>query len=130
MMLQPTEDTILRDVEIDDHRLQVWETGTYDHRGCSRLAYRLSMPDGWVVFEGDDFAGSPMHAVDSDDTLRGLLSFLTLRPGDTDADYFQDYTPAQLAWTDGHAENLSMWADDEARWHMPDWPGGMTEVNG
>jgi hypothetical protein len=54
--------------------------------------------DGWIIFEGEDFAGSPMDADDSDETVAALLTFLTLRRGDTDAEYFESYTPEQLAW--------------------------------
>ncbi len=35
------------------------------------------------------------------------MGFLTLRPGDTDPDYFEDYTPEQHAYCDAHAEALS-----------------------
>jgi len=55
------------------------------------------------LFEGADFAGSPMVADDSDACLATLLTFLTLRPGDTDRDYFDDYTPEQLDWTQDYA---------------------------
>jgi hypothetical protein len=61
-----------------------------------------------VLFEGTDFAGSPMHADDSDDTIRSLMTFLTLKPGDTDADYFEGYTDAQRDYCSAHAEALSM----------------------
>jgi hypothetical protein len=95
--------------------LRTWDTGRYDHRGQSRIAYTLEQgePHGprRTLFEGDDFAGSPMHADDSDATLRALLVFLTLRPGDTDADYFAEYTPEQLAFRDEHAEALSFEVD-------------------
>lgn len=36
--------------------------------------------------------------VDSDDCLRGILGFLTLRPGDTDLEYFEHYTEEQLGY--------------------------------
>ncbi len=113
--------------------LSVYDTGAYDTRGCTRLAYRLSSfepgvcltedddghvtphPDtaqmGKEIFRGEDFCGSPLHADDSNETLRSLMTFLTLRPGDTDADYFADYTPEQLAFADEHAEALGIEAD-------------------
>lgn len=37
---------------------------------------------------------------------RPLLGFLTLRPGDTDREYFDKYTPAQLEYANQHAETL------------------------
>lgn len=105
-------------------RLTLWATGRIDSRGQSVIGYRLTMHhlrlcsplDGTVwqkastetIFEGEDFAGSPMHGDDSDDTVRALMSFLTLRPGDTDADYFASDTEAQRAYRTHHAESLAM----------------------
>ncbi len=86
--------------------------------GKDPLGYRLTMTlpvhragrkDGKetsVLFEGEDFGNSPMHAIDSDATVGSLMGFLTLRPGDTDADYFDAYTPEQLAYCAHHAEAL------------------------
>lgn len=60
-----------------------------------------------TLFEGDDFGASPLHAVDSDETVAALMGLLTLRPGDTDPDYFADYTPEQLRFCTEHAETLA-----------------------
>lgn len=88
--------------------LRLWDTGARDWRGQSKLAYELK--DGRaVVFAGDDFAGSPMHADDSPATVAGLLTFLTLKPGDTDREYFANYTPEQMDWCTGsRCETLGM----------------------
>ncbi len=91
--------------------LRLFDTGRYDNRGQSYLGYELRDARK-LVFEGDDFAGSPLHADDSDATVASLLGFLSLRPGDTDADYFADYTPAQLAWCQSRGEELSMYATE------------------
>lgn len=62
-----------------------------------RLAYELK--DGRrVIFTGEDFYCSPLHSVDSLDTVYSLLSFLSLQPGDTDREYFDNYTPEQMVW--------------------------------
>lgn len=84
--------------------------GGMDWRGQSEIGYVLTQFDATgarVIFDGGDFHGSPMHADDSDASVASLLSFLTLRPGDTDAEYFDGYTDAQLAFADEHAETLS-----------------------
>ena len=102
-----SQDT-LRHVRLESlHTLRTWDTGRT--RGTGMMArtcigYELREPDGTVVFVGDDFGSSPMHADDSDEALRALLGFLTLRPGDTDAEYFADYTPEQLAFADDNGE--------------------------
>jgi hypothetical protein len=100
----------------DGFRLRLWATGERDWRGQTRLAYsfadRAWSGEPGEVFAGEDFAGSPMHADDSMETVRGLLSFLSLRPGDTDSEYFADYTERQRAWCDDRAEYLSCFTMD------------------
>ena len=59
------------------------------------------------LFAGADFACSPLHAIDSDEALRGLLSFLCLQPGDTDTSYFDGYDAAQRAWAETDAERVA-----------------------
>lgn len=95
--------------------LKTWETGLTCNTGQSRIAYRLTMHENGkrtVLFEGDDFGCSPMHCVDSDESIAGLMGFLTLRPGDTDREYFDNYTPEQLAYCEQHAEMLSCYVMD------------------
>jgi len=76
--------------------------------GKSMLGYELK--DGrTVVFAGDDFGCSPMHAIDSLETVMGLLGFLIVGDGDVDPTYFTDYTPEQIAWRDSsRRDELSM----------------------
>lgn len=96
--------------------LATWDTCRVDSRGQTRQAYLLRQLDyvgkaKWTtIFEGDDFCGSPLHADDSDDTLRALLGFLTLCPGDTDPEYFNSYTPEQLYFCAQHAGALGFFA--------------------
>jgi hypothetical protein len=78
------------------------------------LAYRF-FHRGRLVFAGADFHCSPLHAVDADTTVAGLLAFLSLKPGDTDPEYFQGYTPGQLAFARAEGENLSLYVEDSAR---------------
>jgi hypothetical protein len=44
------------------------------------------------------------------------MGFLTLKPGDTDSDYFAEYTPEQMDYCQRYAESLSCevmgWAED------------------
>jgi hypothetical protein len=94
--------TLLRDGRTFE--LRTWDTGRTDSRGQSYIAYRFGVVgESEPIFEGSDFAGSPMTADDSDQCLATLLGFLTLRRGDTDAGYFDDYTPEQLDWTEDFA---------------------------
>ena len=108
-----TDERLIRTWEQDGFRLDLYDTHVTDD-GHHVLAYRLF--DGEVdepdlpVFEGADFGCSPMHAIDANATIRSLLNFLSLRPGDTDPDYFDSYTPRQVAWRDYRAEDLALLA--------------------
>lgn len=87
-------------------QLDLFDTGRCDWRGQTRLAYTFK-DGGKVIFEGQDFAGSPLHADDSSATIAALLSFLAFRPGDTDREYFERYTQEQLDWARANGEELS-----------------------
>lgn len=120
-MTYRTSANLLRDVDVDGFRLRLWDTQTYDHLNKSLLGYEFCAKDGTVLFKGEDFGCSPLHAIDSDETLRSILGFLTLRPGDTDADYFADYTPEQLSFAEGEAESLSLWGMDDLEDGLPEF---------
>ena len=90
-------------------RLDLYDTGKVAGKvdgSHNILAYTLKM-DSTVLFERSDFGSSPLHAVDADETVKSLMGFLTLRPGDTDKEYFEKYTPAQVEYCEQHAESLS-----------------------
>lgn len=114
----PDDDRRLRHVEIDGYELVLWDThrtGYYVGRyGKSILGYAFGRKGEAPIFIGEDFGCPPSYAVDSDASLRCLLGFLTLRPGDTDSEYFEKYTEAQKAFAEGDAEALQIWAMEEA----------------
>lgn len=94
--------------------------GSVDERGCERVSYELralytiyppriidATPHSDLLFAGNDFYGSPLHASDSDESTAALMSFLTARPGDTDEEYFENYTSEQIEYCEQHAEALN-----------------------
>lgn len=109
---------LVRAVEIDPlgYQLRLWHLGTQNDGNITAremLAYRLSDKYGSVIFEGVDYGCSPMHCIDSDDAVVALLNFLTLRKGDTDSEYFENYTQAQLEWSESDdAESISLFVYD------------------
>lgn len=107
----PAREDILREVMLGDtgFRLMTWDTHRQS-RGKHMLGYAFSAPWHETLFVGEDFGASPMHAIDSDETLRALLGFLTLRPGDTDREHFASYTEGQMRFAEENAEELSMFA--------------------
>src|SRR2546427_812398 len=69
--------------------LTMWDTGRRNSLGKWLLGYSLTMHDKYtgpgcspsfrtVLFEGQDYGCSPLHAIDSDASVEGLMSFLTL----------------------------------------------------
>jgi hypothetical protein len=97
----------IRDVRIETtknvYRLELYDTGrtTEGAFGTPILAYRFTqIQDDYnvVLFEGNDFSPSVLTPIDSDESVRALIHFLTLKPGDTDKEYFENYTPTQLEW--------------------------------
>ncbi len=76
-----------------------------------QLAYELfdSRMGAEPIFVGNDYGCSPMHSIDGNDSVAALLSFLSLKPGDTDSEYFDDYSARQLEWMENYAEELSMY---------------------
>jgi hypothetical protein len=125
MMTTYNENNHLRNVTLSPYRdpsirftLNTWDTGRTDSYGKSILRYQFQDGKGNLLFEGEDFACSPMHAIDSDESVRALLSFLVLRPGDTDEEYFENYTQEQMDFANEHGEILSMYTDDENPWEF------------
>ena len=86
--------------------LRTWDCNEIDPQGKRILGYALES-EGHVIFWGEDFHCSPLHDLASNECIRALMGFLTLRPGDTDAEYFAHYTPEQLAFCHEHAEALA-----------------------
>lgn len=88
----------------DNFRLDLWDTGRVDGFGKTILRYALfdeTQPFGrGIVFEGEDFACSCLHAVDSDATVAALLGFLSIK---------RHVTARQLAWRDSvRADDLAL----------------------
>lgn len=91
--------------------ISLWMTGRQpDGMRRARYAYRmwdLEWDNEEPMFEGKGFMpGAGRDTLEW--KLLDLLSFLTLAEGDTDDEYFADYTPRQLAWRDARAEDLQL----------------------
>lgn len=100
--------------------LELWDLNQSDPEGRFAVGYKLIENSGTqggtahnhkrTIFECKEFACSVRmrEAVDSDEAVASVLSWLTLRPGDTDADWFANYTPGQMDFANAHAEALAM----------------------
>jgi hypothetical protein len=110
------EERILRAVKVlGKYYLVIWDTyAVDDQHGHSHLGYRFVGPGGVVLFQGTDLGIPRGVAVDSDEVIDSLLGFITMCPGDTDDEYFENYTPKQMEFAEGDdAESIKMALDPE-----------------
>lgn len=94
----------------EDITVLLWTIGYKDRR--TTLGYSLSDKDK-VIFEGADLS-RPGYGHETEDSVYTLLGFLTLRPGDTDEEYFDSYTPEQLEWVQSDSA-------EELRYQVMEW---------
>ena len=114
-------DTTLRTVELQlGYALTTWDALKRNRMGKYMIGYRLDNANFETVFEGEDMAVGINTAIDSDEALRAVLSFLTLCEGDVEDDYFAEYTPIQLAFRDSDAEWLAMHVHPEMGYTFED----------
>lgn len=101
-------------------RLLTWDCRHYHRNGPQwQVGYRLTMRENGkskTIFCGEDFGCSPLYAIDSDACVKSIMFFLTLRPGDTDREHFENYTPEQLEYCEQHAEALDCAVHDRFGW--------------
>lgn len=90
-------------------------TDNGDHRW--RYGYRLfEVGSNVPLFSGNDFTAPAEYHFRSGYIAREIMGFLTLKPGDIEADWFARYTDDQLTFAEEHAEYLS--AEVESRWKV------------
>jgi hypothetical protein len=98
--------------------LNIYNAHKQGEYGKRVLSYKLSMtisgrvsedvirsPETITLFEGEDY--QTHHKDNSPELIEDLMGFLTLRPGDTDDEWFKDYTKEQLDYCDKYAEALA-----------------------
>jgi hypothetical protein len=69
------------------------------YRGGAKVEYYAFSDNEALLFAGNDFRPSPLHSIDGIEAIMSLLSFLTVQKGDTEEEYFTNYTQAQLNWS-------------------------------
>ena len=104
---------ILRHVKFYGYRLLTWNTNRRCATGQRKLGYAFYNKEDNLIFSGESYGCAPMKCIDSNDSLRGLIGFFTLRKGDTDEEYFENYTKEQLDFAENEAEDLWMWEIEE-----------------
>ena len=105
----PDDKDVVRAVRFQTgHALYMWETYRRSKYGQPVLGYRFMAPNSTILFQGEDYSPGALHDPIGNESIAGLMGYLTQRPGDTDEEYFSKYTPAQLEWAESsECEQLS-----------------------
>lgn len=97
------DDDFLCGLEFHDLPIKVYLT----YIGLDKVQYTFFWK-GNLLFSGKDYKPAALYNYDSLECIAGLLAFLCLQSGGVAADYFKDYTPAQIEWRDStDCETLS-----------------------
>ena len=67
---------------------------------------------GDLLFSGSDYSPSPLYDFASNQSLAEMVGWLSLKPGDTDEEYFDNYTEDQLRFAEDHSDDMMMWEED------------------
>lgn len=67
-----------------------------------------------VVWQAcQSYLGIPGHqSIDGDDAKEGVLHSLSMKPGDTDADFFEGWTEAQIAFGETYGETIALISEE------------------
>jgi hypothetical protein len=77
-----------------------------------------------ILARGDTYCSTP-RSIDGIEARELVMSCVAMKPGDTDSEYFESYTPRQLAWVTEHGEDLDCikqdrYCDYETGEHLPE----------
>lgn len=107
-------------------RVEIWDSNTTDQRGAPVVYWRLyECYDGRgikpvLVFDGlaepHKWRCSGWFSVDGDEAAECVLKFASLQPGDTDPEFFEDYSPTQIAFVEAYGEAI----DSERECRFPE----------
>ena len=75
------------------------------------------------IFDGDDYCIPSSHEAFSLGAIEGILGFLSLRDGDTDDEYFDEYSERQLQWRDTRAEEAELYQLELEEWLVKEREG-------
>lgn len=96
--------------------LDLFDPYESDLRGAPVVLWRLTQRQKGkppvVIFDGTEepqkWRCSGWFSVDGDEAVECCLKFASLQPGDTDREFFDDYTPEQLYFVRRYGEVLGL----------------------
>jgi len=77
----------------------------WDSAGRVKLSCEVSH-GGKVIFRRGQLYCAVHGASDGIEARELIMSLVAMKPGDTDEDYFSDYSPEQLEWVSKYGESL------------------------
>jgi hypothetical protein len=81
--------------------------------GHTRIDVEIKLNGKPVFKRGDTYCGVPRGVcVDSFEAKELVMSLAAMKPGDTDDEYFQHYTPEQLEFAEALGEEIDMTKHD------------------
>src|SRR5262245_54308880 len=83
-----------------------WRSG-WDEAGRVKLTVEVRHGNR-VIFPAGQLYCALHGSSDGIEARELIMSLVAMRPGDTDRDYFDGYTPEQLAWAERHGERIDM----------------------
>lgn len=86
--------------------VHVYDDLGWDDAGRIRI-YLEVRQSGKVIFPRGQLYGALHGTSDGIRAREHALAILEMKPGDTDAEYFDGYTPEQLAWATRYGDEIS-----------------------
>ncbi len=87
--------------------IDAWSHEMIRRDGKSHVVCQLRF-GGRTIFDPDHFAIGMPGCVDDDSAKASVLGWMSVKPGDTDAEFFDDFTPEQLEFVEHYGEELSL----------------------
>lgn len=83
--------------------------GSFRPPNHTRLDVEVRQGGKTIFPRGTLWCGVPGHvSIDGIEAKQTVLSLVAMRPGDTDRDYFDGYTPEQMDWAIHNGEALTV----------------------
>lgn len=93
--------------------INAFERNQFSPTGHNYFEVEVKQGEKVIFPRGQLYGGvNQWTAVDSDSAKALAISLVGMKPGDTDLEFFKDYTPEQIEWVKKYGEALSIEAED------------------
>lgn len=84
----------------DNYQITIWYAGTGMWSHLQKFDCQLAVGDTIIFEKGDTYFQCPnwIYFDKPEELVRIAIELFTIKPEDTDADYFDSYKPEQLVW--------------------------------